>query len=72
MWYTPIGWFATTLVGIFVSWLTKFNEPNKMNPKLFSPGTHWLLDSLPQKWQRKLNWTQAELDDKDKQKSNTE
>jgi hypothetical protein len=30
---------------------------------LFSPGTSWLLDSLPAKWQDKLNWSKNSQDE---------
>jgi len=63
MWYTPIGWFVTTLVAIVVSWATTFNVPKQMNMLLFSPGTSWLLDSLPAKWQDKLNWSKNSQDE---------
>lgn len=57
MWYTPIGWFITTVVAVIVSWATTFNVPKQMNMLLFSPSTKWLMDSLPAKWQEKLNWS---------------
>ncbi|CAB3362349.1 Hypothetical predicted protein [Cloeon dipterum] len=69
MWYSPIGWFVTTLVAVLVSWLTKFNDPRQMDRRMFSPGLTKLMDSLPLDWQEKLNWPLLSKDKEDKDKN---
>ncbi|XP_059475932.1 sodium-coupled monocarboxylate transporter 1-like isoform X1 [Neocloeon triangulifer] len=56
MWYAPIGWCITTLIGIAVSWMTKFNDPREMDKRLFSPVLIAIMDKLPLSWQEKVNW----------------
>jgi len=47
MWYSAIGCFTVILVGLLVSFLTGAQDVRDLNPRMLSPGFHWVKAIVP-------------------------